>query len=73
MGNTIQTTIKPGALSEAQAAQYIGISPSTMAEWRKDGIGPKYKEIKRIGKEKPRYLYPVKFLNEWLEAAAVTA
>ena len=61
----------PAAVNEAQAAKYIGISPSTLAVWRKTGIGPKYKSITVPGKKKPRYLYPVKLLDEWLETSTV--
>ncbi len=67
----IENNIRPGALNEALAAVYIGVSPSTIAEWRKEGIGPRYREVVRLGKSKPRYLYPIKLLDEWLEQAAV--
>lgn len=65
--------IQPGALNESQAAIYVGVSPSTMAKWRKEGVGPRYKPVVCPGAEKPRYLYPVKLLDEWLESAVVTA
>ena len=73
MPNLTANNIKPGALNESQAAAYIGVYPSTMAEWRKEGIGPRYKDVTRVGKKKKRILYPVKYLNEWLDKAVETA
>ena len=62
----IEKNIKQGALNEAKAAAYIGVAPSTLAEWRKEGIGPRYKSVTRKGKDKCRILYPVQLLDKWL-------
>lgn len=62
------------ALNENRAAMYIGVSPSTLANWRKDGIGPKYKAVIAPNSKKTvRILYPIKFLEEWLNDAVVNA
>lgn len=71
MDKNIKKNISPAAINESQAATYIGVSASTIAKWRKEGIGPKYKAVVCPGAEKPRYLYPVKLLNEWLENDAI--
>jgi hypothetical protein len=71
MSNNISISLKPGSLNESQAAAYLGVSPSTLAEWRKDGFGPRFCAIVRPGKEKARNLYPLKFLDEWLEKQAI--
>ena len=43
-------------LNEKEAAQIVGVSSSTMANWRKNGIGPTHKKIQNG--EKARVLYP---------------
>ncbi len=71
MKQFIEKSLKPGAINESRAAEYIGVSASTLAEWRKDGIGPKYVSIVRPNSTKARILYPIKFLDEWLDKSAV--
>ena len=44
-------------LNEAQVAKIIGLSPSTLANMRKNGIGIGYKKAENLGK-KARILYP---------------
>jgi hypothetical protein len=42
---TVETFSTPGVqprLSEKQAAEYVGISVSTLRRWRKRGVGPPY-------------------------------
>lgn len=65
--------ISEGGLNESQASRYIGVSATTLANWRKDGIGPRYKSIIRPGSKKQRIIYPIKLLEEWLNDAVVNA
>ncbi len=65
--------VKKNALNQSEASYYIGVSSSTLSRWRHEGIGPKYKSVILPGKTKPRILYPVKCLNEWLDAVVETA
>lgn len=69
--NKKKQNIEAKTASESKAAIIIGVSPSTLAIWRTEGIGPKYLAIQRPNKEKPRILYPLKFIDEWLENQAI--
>jgi phage terminase Nu1 subunit (DNA packaging protein) len=53
-------------LNESQAAEIINVSASTLANWRKDGIGPSALAVIRKGSQKPRWLYPKRAIAEWL-------
>ena len=66
---------KPGKLTynESQAAEAIGVSASTLAGWRKNGIGPEYKAVKMPGKDRARILYPIAALEAWLTKTVQTA
>lgn len=55
-------------LTAAQAADYLGLHPTTLASWRVQGIGPKY--IK-IGARNVRYRDSD--IETWLEANARSA
>lgn len=38
---TVQVTIRPdGRLSRNHAGAYLGVSPKTLAEWQRKGMGP---------------------------------
>ncbi len=66
---------KPGKLTynENQAAEAIGVSASTMAQWRKSGVGPEYKAVKMPGKDRARILYPIAAIEAWLSQTVQTA
>lgn len=53
-------------LNESQAAEILNISASTLANWRKDGIGPSALAVIRKGSTKPRWLYPKRAIAEWI-------
>ncbi len=65
--------IKPMTYNESQAAEAIGVSASTMAQWRKNGVGPEYVSVKMPGKERARILYPIAALEAWLTKTVQTA
>jgi len=49
-------------LASAEAAQYLGISASTLSKRRVFGGGPRYLKLGR------RVVYDVRDLDKWLEA-----
>ncbi|MDN5047579.1 DNA-binding protein [Aliarcobacter butzleri] len=58
-------------LNQKQTAEIIGVSSSTLDNWRKIGLGPDYKKIDS-GK-KGRVLYPKNAIIEWLSNTVKTA
>lgn len=58
-------------LNQKQTAEIIGVSSSTLDNWRKIGLGPQYKKIPS-GK-KGRVLYPKAAIIEWLSNTIKTA
>lgn len=52
-------------LSAKKTADYLGVSPRTLSNWRHRGIGPKYV---RTGAVKSPVLYRVRDIDEWIEA-----
>lgn len=52
-------------LSNAEAAEYLGVRPSTLNDWRSTGRGPAYLKIGS------RVLYRVRDLDEFLETCVV--
>lgn len=59
------------ALNQKQTAEIIGVSQSTMENWRRDGIGIAYKKVDS-GK-KGRILYLKKDILNWLSSRVITA
>lgn len=55
-------------VSSAEAAQMLGISPRTLANWRVQGRGPAYV---RIGKNRSPVLYRVGDVESWLESRLI--
>lgn len=54
-------------LNSKQTAQVIGVSPSTIEEWRKNGLGVEYIGVRCFGKKKmSRCLYPIKNIAKWM-------
>ncbi len=47
--------------------EYLGISPSTLAEWRMKGVGPSYIRAGR------HVIYRRSSVDEWLESRAVNS
>lgn len=58
-------------LNQKQTAEIIGVSSSTLENWRKEGVGPEYKKVSN-GK-KGRVLYVKTCLVEWLNNTIKTA
>lgn len=57
-------------LNEAFSAQVLGVSASSLATYRKNGLGPEY--IKIDNGKKGRVLYPKTALVEWLNKTIKT-
>ncbi len=55
--------LTPRNFDEADAAEYMGVAPSTLRNWRSRRQGPPYLRVGR------RRLYAVADLDRWLEAA----
>ena len=54
-----------GVLTEEQAAQYLGLAPGTLRNWRVMGRGPQYVRLgRRVG-------YRVEDLQAWAEERLV--
>lgn len=51
-------------LSTKQLATYLGVAPSTLSSYRKDGIGPEYLKIGRLIR------YRVSDVDLWLRTKA---
>ncbi|HEU5223157.1 MAG TPA: helix-turn-helix domain-containing protein [Candidatus Lumbricidophila sp.] len=63
------SAINPGALNPTDAALYLGkLSPVTLRDWRKDGIGPAFV---RLGATKGRVVYRIQDLDKWLASRVV--
>lgn len=58
-------------LNQKQTAEIIGVSSSTLENWRKESVGPEYKKIDN-GK-KGRVLYVKTSILEWLNNTIKTA
>ena len=58
-------------LNQKQTAEILGVSSSTLENWRKESVGPQYKKIDN-GK-KGRILYPKNSIIEWLSQTVKTA
>jgi D-Tyr-tRNAtyr deacylase len=58
-------------LNQKQTAQILGVSCSSLENWRKEGIGPSYKKIEN-GK-RSRVLYSKSKIVEWLNQTVKTA
>ena len=52
---------QPRYLDTAQAARYLGLSPSTLARMRVTGEGPRYSKAGR------RVIYDIRDLDDWVE------
>lgn len=61
------------ALNQKQAADVLGVSSSTLESWRKNGIGPTYKQVVNGSSGKGRILYSKTALAEWLANTIKTA
>lgn len=57
-------------LNQKQTADIIGVSSSTLDNWRKIGLGPQFKKIDS-GK-RGRVLYPKNAIIEWLSNTVKT-
>jgi hypothetical protein len=55
------TMLEESMLRTPQAADYLGVSPATLAKWRVLGGGPSYKKLGRV------VVYDPDDLRLWLE------
>ena len=55
----------PKMISERQAAALLGVHPSTLMRWRKDGIIPIKYEEKKYVRENSRIKYQEEEFLEW--------
>lgn len=62
MSKAAKFTYEP-LLNEVQVAKWIGVAQSTMARWRKDGIGPKF-----IVLGPKRFAYKPEEIRNWMAA-----
>ncbi|MGO2312778.1 MAG: helix-turn-helix transcriptional regulator [Brachybacterium tyrofermentans] len=67
---TTATPTRAGAVSSTEAANYLGLSPKTLANWRAQGDGPPYV---RHGSRGGRVSYRLIDLDAYLEANLVGA
>jgi excisionase family DNA binding protein len=56
-----------GALSTQHAAEYLGVSPRTLEDWRVRGGGPRYA---RLGRGRGRVVYRLTDLERYLAERA---
>lgn len=56
---------KSVTLNENQVSKIIGVSPSTLKNWRDQGIGPGFKKMDAAGK-KGRVIYTKQSVATWL-------
>lgn len=62
------SAIKPTPLgSPSEVAEYLGLPPKTLAEWRSRGTGPKYAKVGR------HVRYRWSDVEKWLDAQATQA
>ena len=59
-------------LNQKQTAEIIGVSQSTLENWRNHGFGPRYIKNNKIGK-KSRVLYPKINIAIWVSKTIKTA
>lgn len=64
------STARKGAMNSADAADYLGLSPKTLQNWRVKGDGPPYV---RHGQTGGRVSYRVVDLDAYLEEHLVGA
>jgi excisionase family DNA binding protein len=57
------------ALTRKQAAEYLGLSPVTLARWAIERKGPRYS---RSGEHRGRCWYRIEDLDQWLESRRVS-
>lgn len=55
------TAVEPRYLDTVQAADYLGLSPSTLSRMRVTGGGPRYSKAGR------RVIYDLRDLDSWVE------
>jgi hypothetical protein len=54
-------------LTTAEAAQYLGMSISTLQRLRKQGLGARYYRTNSNAGKNSRVLYPIKELDKFIE------
>lgn len=59
------TVVMPAMLSTDDAADYLGVSLSTLSKWRQAGVGPKYVKSGRFIR------YPAHYLTQWFKESLV--
>lgn len=59
------TVVMPAMLSTDDAADYLGVSISTLSKWRQAGVGPTYVKSGRFIR------YPAHYLTKWFKESLV--
>lgn len=62
---------KCACLNEYYSAQIVGVSPTSLSTYRKNGIGPEY--LKVDNGKRGRVLYPKSSLIKWINNTIKTA
>jgi len=57
-------------LNQSQVAKMLGVSSSTLENWRKEGLGPEFKKVNHM--KKGRILYPKLNLARWISQTIET-
>ena len=52
-------------LNENQVSKIVGVSSSTLSNWREQGIGPQFRKMETTGK-RGRIIYTKQSVSEWL-------
>lgn len=60
------TTTAKKLLTPEEAAQFLGLSVTTLADWRYRGRGPEYLRLSQTARGRIRY--PAESLAAWVEA-----
>lgn len=56
-------------LNSSKVAIVLGVSPSTIAEWRKNGLGAEYIAVPTVSKKAKkiaRVMYPISNVAKWI-------
>ena len=70
MHTVMMTAPEADVLSRRQAAERLGVRPTTLARWAQQGRGPAYS---LTGNRKGRALYSAATIAAWLESRQRTA
>lgn len=61
---SVTCPVMPGIVDTKQAAEYLGLSPVTLTQWRTEDRGPRYVKLERAVR------YRLSDLDEWVDQRA---